>query len=165
MAMITRYDPFREALSLRDAMDRLFQESVVRPNGWAAPTSVPVDVHETEHGYTVEASLPGWKPEDVNITFQDATLTISGQYNEQPEPQAQNGQNGKSWHLRERRFASFSRSFTFPTSIDPDKTEATFENGILNLTLPKAESAKPRQIKIGGTTPAIEAEPKAVATT
>jgi len=146
MAMMNRYDPFREMLSLRDAMDRLFQESYVRPTGWAGNSSLPVDLHEDAHGYTVSASLPGWKPEDVNITFQDGALTISGQYNnETNEPE-----EGKTWHLRERRFGSFSRTFTFPTAVDADKAEAKFENGVLTLTLPKAESAKPRQIKIGG---------------
>jgi HSP20 family protein len=160
MAMITRYDPFRDVLSLRDAMDRLFQESFVRPNGWTASASTPVDVHETEHGYVVEASLPGWKPEDVNLTFQDGTLTISGQYDEQPEPQGQNGQGAKNWHLRERRFASFSRSFTFPSAVDADKAEAKYENGVLTLTLPKAESAKPRQIKIGAASTAKPIEAK-----
>jgi HSP20 family protein len=157
MAMITRYDPLRDVLSLRDAMDRLFQESYVRPNGWAAPASVPVDLHETAHGYELNVSLPGWKPEDVNITFQDGTLTISGQYNEQTEPQAQ---NGKNWHLRERKFASFSRSFTFPSAVDADKAQASYENGVLTLSLPKAESAKPRQIKIGGATTAKPIEAK-----
>jgi HSP20 family protein len=157
MAMINRYDPFREALSLRDAMDRLFQESFVRPtNGWAAPANVPVDLHETEQGYVVTASLPGWKPEDVNITIQDGTLTLSGQYSEQREPE----QNGKTWHMRERKFASFSRSFTFPSAVDADKAEANYENGVLTLTLPKAESAKPRQIKIGSAAKAIKAEAK-----
>ena len=159
MAMITRYDPFRDVLSLRDAMDRLFQESFVRPNGWTMPANVPVDVHETEQGYVVEASLPGWKPEDVNITFQDGALTISGQHNEPSEPQAQNG-NGKNWHLRERKFASFSRSFTFPSAVDADKAQADYENGVLTLTLPKAESAKPRQIKIGGAATAKPIEAK-----
>lgn len=154
MAMINRYDPFREALSLRDAMDRLFQESVVRPNGWTASAAVPVDLHETEQGYVLEVALPGWKPEDVNITFQDGALTISGQYNQQTEQE----QNGKTWHLRERKFASFSRSFTFPTTVDANKAEANYENGVLTLTLPKAESAKPRQIKIGSAAKAIKAE-------
>lgn len=153
MAMINRYDPFREALSLRDAMDRLFQESYVRPATLAGNAGVPVDLHETEQGYTLDVSLPGWKPEDVNITFQDGTLTISGQRNEQTEPE----QNGKTWHLRERKFASFSRSFTFPTMVDADKAEASYENGVLTLTLPKAESAKPRQIKIGPAAKSIKA--------
>jgi HSP20 family protein len=153
MATINRYDSFRDVLSLRDAMDRLFQESYVRPNGWTAPAGVPVDLHENEQAYTLEVSLPGWKPEDVNITFQDGTLTVSGQRNEQPEPE----QNGKTWHLRERKFASFSRSFSFPTTVDADKAEANYENGILVLTLPKAESAKPRQIKIGAGAKSIKA--------
>lgn len=143
--MINRYDPFRDVLSLRDAMDRLFQDSYVRPATWPAGASVPVDLHETEQGYVVDVALPGWKPEDVNITVQDGTLTISGQHGEQPEPE----QNGKTWHLRERKFASFSRSFTFPSAVDADKADASYENGVLTLTLPKAESAKPRQIKIG----------------
>lgn len=154
MATINRYDPFRDVLSLRDAMDRLFQESYVRPNGWSgAATGVPVDLHETPHGYVLEVSLPGWRPEDVNITFQDGTLTVSGQRNEQPEPE----QSGKTWHLRERKFASFSRSFTFPSMVDADKADASYENGVLTLTLPKAESAKPRQIKIGAAAKQIKA--------
>ena len=153
MAMINRYDPFRDVLSLRDAMDRLFQESYVRPNGLATAGTVPVDLHETEHGYTVEVSLPGWKPEDVNISFQDGTLTVSGQRTEQPEME----QNGKTWHLRERKFASFSRSFSFPTTVDADKAEASYENGVLTLALPRAESAKPRQIKIGSGAKSIKA--------
>ena len=144
MALINRYDPFREALSLRDAMDRLFQESYVRP-ATLGTAGIPVDLHENEQGYTLEVSLPGWKPEDVNITFQDGTLTLSGQRTEEAEPE----QNGKTWHLRERKFASFSRSFTFPSMVDADKAAASYDNGVLTLTLPKAESAKPRQIKIG----------------
>src|SRR5205823_9501856 len=80
MAYLTRYDPFREALSLRDAMDRLFQESYVRPsaatgrNGW-----VPMDVEETGDAYRMHVQLPGWRPEDVNVTVQESTVTISGQ--------------------------------------------------------------------------------------
>ena len=146
MAMtMNRYDPFREVLTLRDAMDKLFQESYVRPNGWNGGASLPVDLHEDQHGYVVTASLPGWKPEDVNITFEDGTLTLSGQYQQTQEPE-----DGKTWHLRERRFSSFTRSFTFPSTVDVDKADARFENGVLTLTLPKAESARPRQITIGG---------------
>lgn len=155
MAMITRYDPFRDVLSLRDAMDRLFQESFVRPtNGWTASAPAPVDLHEDEHSYVLEVALPGWKPEDVNITFQDGTLTLSGQHSQETEPE----KNGKTWHLRERKMGSFSRSFTFPTAVDADKAKASYENGVLTLTMPKAESAKPRQIKIGPAAKAIEAK-------
>ena len=153
MALITRYDPFRDVLSLRDAMDRLFQESFVSPSAVAGRGNwTPMDVHETADGYTVTVSLPGWKPEDINITVQDGTVTIAGQYKQAKEqPQEQ----GKTFHLRERSFASFSRSFSFPMSVDADRAEATYENGELVLTLPKAESAKPRQIKVGGAQPQI----------
>ena len=162
MAYLTRYDPFREALSLRDAMDRLFQESFVRPsavangrgNGW-----VPMDVHETADAYNMHVSLPGWKPEDVNVTVQEGTVTVSGEYKQAPEKDEEN----KTWHVRERSFASFQRTFSFPMPIDADRAEAKFENGELTLTLPKAESAKPRQIKIGGAAQGaqIAAGPKA----
>jgi HSP20 family protein len=147
MAFITRYDPFREAVTLRDAMERLFQESVVRPsamtgraNGW-----VPMDVEESKDAYRVWVSLPGWKPEDVNVTLQEGTVTISGQYNQAPP-----AEEGRTYHVRERNFATFSRTFSFPMAIDADRADATYENGELVLTLPKAESAKPRQIRIGG---------------
>ena len=165
MAYLNRYDPFREALSLRDAMDRLFQESFVRPSaatgrcGW-----VPMDVEETGDAYRLHVQLPGWKPEDVNITVQESTVTISGQYNNAPE---RKDEESRTWHVRERSFASFNRSFSFPLPVDADRAEATFENGELVLTLPKAESAKPRQIKIGGAAqaqPAIDSKAKTVAT-
>jgi HSP20 family protein len=164
MAYLNRYDPFREALSLRDAMDRLFQESYVRPsaargNGW-----VPMDVEETADAYRMHVQLPGWKPEDVNVTVQESTVTISGQQGQAPE---QKDEQSRTWHVRERSFASFSRTFSFPMPINAERADATFENGELLLTLPKAESAKPRQIKIGGVAsaqPAIDAKAKPVAT-
>jgi HSP20 family protein len=165
MAYLNRYDPFREALSLRDAMDRLFQESYVRPsagtgrNGW-----VPMDVEETEDAYRMHVQLPGWKPEDVNVTVQESTVTISGQHGNVPE---RKDEDNRTWHVRERNFASFGRTFSFPMPIDADRAEAAFENGELVLTLPKAESAKPRQIKIGGVAnqaqPAIDGKARVVA--
>ena len=166
MTYLTRYDPFREALSLRDAMDRLFQESFVRPSaatgrsGW-----VPMDVEETGDSYRMHVQLPGWKPEDVNVTVQESTVTISGQHSNAPE---RKDEDNRSWHVRERNFASFSRTFSFPMPIDADRAEAGFENGELVLTLPKSESAKPRQIKVGGgatqAQPAIDGQAKAVST-
>ena len=164
MAYLTQYDPFREALSLRDAMDRLFQDSFVRPstatrNGW-----VPMDVEENGDAYRMHVQLPGWRPEDVNVTVQEATVTISGQYKAAP---AAEGEPKRTWHVRERNFASFNRTFSFPMPIDADRAQATFEHGELVLTLPKAESATPRQIRIGGAAaaqPAIDGKAKPVAT-
>lgn len=141
---IERWDPIRETISLRDAMNSLLQESFVRPGGMGqvSQATLPLDVTETENEFVVKASLPGVKPEDVQITVHGDTLTIRG------ESKAEEEKEGEHWHLRERRFGSFQRSVTLATPVDSDKTEARYEHGVLTLTLPKAEGAKPRQIKI-----------------
>jgi HSP20 family protein len=144
---IERWDPFREALSLRDAMNTLLQESFVRPGGLSASTglaTLPLDVSETEDAFVVKASLPGIKPEDVQVTVQGDTLTIRG------ESKAEEEKEGGHWHLRERRFGAFQRSVSLTTPVDSDKAQAHYEHGVLTLTLPKSEAARPRQIKIGG---------------
>ena len=145
---IERWDPFREAVSLRDAMNSLLQESFVRPAGFrprAARRALPLDVsRDARTTFVVKASLPGVKPEDVQITVHGDTLTIRG------ETKAEEEKKGEHWHLRERRFGAFQRSVSLATPVDSDKAEAHFEHGVLTLTLPKSEAAKPRQIKIGG---------------
>jgi HSP20 family protein len=145
MTLLTRYDPFREVLSLREAMDRVFQDSFVPASAAIGrPGPVPTDIVETGDGYRVTAALPGWKPEEINIAFQDGTLTISG---EKAKATDETGETG-TYRVRERRAESFTRSFGFPVQVDSAKATATFENGELVLTLPKAEVALPRQIKI-----------------
>lgn len=147
MAFLTRYEPARDMLSLRDAMDRLFQESFVVPQAAGFRNgSAPLDLHETADSYVATVSLPGWRPEEINITVQDNTVTISGERGQEPAEE-----DGKTYHVRERRRTAFSRSFSLPMSMDADKATANYENGELILTLPKAESAKPRQIKVGST--------------
>jgi len=146
---IERWDPFQEAISLRDAMNSLLQESFVRPGGVPAQNglaTLPLDVCETENDFVVKAALPGVKPEDVQITVHGDTLTIRG------ESKAEESRKGTHWHLRERRFGAFQRSLSLATPVDPDKAQAHYEHGVLTLTLPKSDAAKPRQIKIGGTT-------------
>jgi len=144
---IERWDPFREAISLRDAMNTLLQESFIRPgsvsgsDGFAA---LPIDVAETNDAFVVRASLPGVKPEDVQITVQGDTLTIRG------ESKGEEERKGEHWHVRERRFGSFQRSVTLSTPVNSEQAQAHYEHGVLTLTLPKSEAAKPRQIKIGG---------------
>ena len=153
MAMLTRYDPFREMVSLRDVMNRLFQEAMVAPGmmlGEMGGGAAPMDVRETEDAYEVHVSLPGWTPEEISVTIQQDTVTISGQRAAQEPAEGESGKKGHTYHVRERRFASFNRSFTFPTPIDAERVEARFENGELILRLPKSESARPRKIKIGG---------------
>ena len=144
---IDRWDPFREAVSLNDAMNALLRESYIRPGsgvpGQQAPGLLPLDVSENENEFVVRASLPGVKPEDVQITVHGDTLIIQG------ESRAEEEQKGRRWHLRERRFGQFQRSLALTTPVDSDKAQATFEHGVLTLTLPKSEQARPRQIKIG----------------
>ncbi|MBX6313561.1 MAG: Hsp20/alpha crystallin family protein [Isosphaeraceae bacterium] len=143
---IERWDPFREAISLRDAVNTLLQESFIRPTSLLAQDglgTLPLDLSETENEFIVRASLPGVRPDDVQITIQGDTLTIRG------ESKAEEEKKGQTWHLRERRFGAFQRSLTLGTPINADKAQAHYEYGVLTLTLPKAEEAKPRQIKIG----------------
>jgi len=144
---IERWDPFREAVSLRDAMNSLFQESFVRPGSMPAQDgamALPLDISETEDDYVVRASLPGIKPEDVQITVHGDTLTIRA------ESKAEEEKKGQTWHIRERRVGSFQRTVALASPVNSEKAHAQFDHGVLSLTLPKAEQAKPRQIKIGG---------------
>jgi HSP20 family protein len=149
---IERWNPFREMLTLREAMDRLFEDSFVHPghfvgaraaDGRGRGLAFPLDVSETADAFTVRASLPGIEPEDVQITVHGETLSIRGETKQEDEQRDQN------WLMREHRSGSFQRTVTLPTPIDADKAEAQFEHGMLIMTLPKAEQAKPRQIKIG----------------
>ena len=151
---IQHWEPLREMVSLRDAMNSLLQESFVRPvglmgNGAAA---LPLDIAETEDEFIVKASLPGVRPEDVHITAHGDTLTIRG------EMKAEEEKKGEHYHLRELRQGHFQRTVTLSTPISADKAQAQFENGVLTLKLPKAEEAKPKEIKIGGGAPAAAAK-------
>lgn len=144
MVNIVRREPFSELLSLRDAMDRLFEESVVRPRNWIAPMfeGLAVDMYETNEEVVVKASTPGVKPEDIDISVVGDTLTIKGEVKEESDVKKEN------FIRRERRYGSFSRSITLPTAVNVDKANADFENGVLKLTLPKSEEVKPKVIEV-----------------
>jgi HSP20 family protein len=139
-----------ETLSLRDMMSRLMENAFVTPDQWyadaspAAYSGPALDVSENNEAYSVKASLPGWKPENVDITYENGTLTLKGEVNEEQEQKDESTR----WHRREIRRSSFARSISLPTEVEPDKAKAEFENGVLTLTLPKAEVVKPKQIKI-----------------
>jgi HSP20 family protein len=145
---LMRFDPERELLSLRDAMNRLMEESFVLPSivgevrGSGRSWGLAVDMFETNDHLVVKASVPGVKPENLDVTVQGETLTIKGEMKEENE-----SQQGR-YHFRERRQGSFSRAVTLPYPIQSDKVEASFENGVLTLTLPKAEEVRPRSIKV-----------------
>jgi HSP20 family protein len=146
MANIVRWDPIRDMVSLREAMDRLFEESFVRPRGWTGTSegagTLALDVFEDENEVTVKASIPGIKPEDIDISVTGDVLTIKGETKEEKEEKQGN------YHLRERRYGAFQRSITLPTQINADKANADFKNGVLTLALPKVEEVKPKSIQI-----------------
>ncbi len=149
MANVTRFDPFREMLTLRQAMDRLFEDSVVSPstyrtlmtNGSSALTP-ELDIHETPDDLVLTIALPGVKPDDVNITITGQTLQIKGEF------KADESVNRDDYLYRERRFGSFSRALELPVRVKGDAATARFEDGVLTLSVPKAEEVKPRQIEI-----------------
>jgi HSP20 family protein len=144
MTLIRRSNPFSEMLSLRQSVDRLFEDMWTRPrNGYYSDEhSLALDVRSTADAYEIEAALPGVKPEDVNISVLGDTLTITGS-----SRQDETG-NEDGFSYREIRRGSFSRTVTLPSAVKADAANATFENGLLKLSIPKAEEAKPRQIEI-----------------
>jgi HSP20 family protein len=148
MANITRYDPLGEMVSLRSAMDRLFEDSFVSPLTWRTigggteSITPAIDVHETADELVVTAALPGIKAEDVEITMTGQTLTLRGEFKADDEVK-------KDQYLyRERRFGSFSRTLQLPVRVQGDRAQASFTDGVLTLSIPKAEEVKPRQIRI-----------------
>jgi HSP20 family protein len=149
MTLVRRTSPLGELVSLRQAMDRLFEDSFVRPRSWAFGGfdgySFPVDVTNGADSITIEASLPGFKPEDVDITVENGVLSI----NAETTSERQEGE-GESL-VQEIRRGRVSRTIALPTGIEPDKATASFENGLLKLQIPKAEAVKPRQIRINAT--------------
>lgn len=146
MANITRFDPVGEMVSLRSAMDRLFEDSFVSPLSWRAAggenITPPLDVHETENEVVVTAALPGIKADDLEITMVGQTLTLRGEF------KADESIDRNQYLYRERRFGSFSRTLQLPVRVQGDGAEATFTDGVLQLAIPKAAEAKPRQIRI-----------------
>src|ERR1035437_9687305 len=140
---IVRRTGFGDLLSLRQAMDRLFEESFVNPRTWQFGEGqlVPVDVYATSDDVVVEAILPGVKPEGVDITVEGNNLSIAGDTSSMVP-----GREGLL--LQEIRRGRFVRTHALQAGLAPDKATATFEDGILTLRIPKAEQVKPRQIKI-----------------
>jgi HSP20 family protein len=147
MTLIRRTSPFGELLSLRQAMDRLMEDSFVRPRPGLTADEHPlaVDVYATSDSLVVEAALPGVKPEDVDVSLLGDKLTI----NATSRDERSSDEDGQSY--REIRRGSFSRTVTLPAGIKAEGATASFENGLLRLAIPKAEEAKPRQIRISAT--------------
>jgi HSP20 family protein len=143
--MLTRWEPRQEALAFRQAFERMFDEpfGFRFPQPWRLDQFEPmIDLAEDETAYTVKASVPGVKPEDVEVTLQHNILTIKGEAKEEKETKEEN------YHMRERRFGSFMRSITLPTEVKAEAIEAKNENGVLTVRLPKSEVGQPKKITV-----------------
>jgi len=143
MSNLIRWEPAREMMTLREAMDRLFDDAFTRPLSLRDAWSVPaIDMYQTDDEIVVKAALPGIKADEVQINITGEVLTLKGEMKHEEEKKE------KAWHMREQRWGSFERSVVLPTDVVADKTKAEFENGILTITLPKAEEVKPKVINI-----------------
>ena len=146
MANLVRRDPAREMMTLRDAMDRLFEESFLPSAffgaGDTAAASLPVDIYETDTNVVVKATVPGVKPEDIEVTMTGDLLTIKGEFKSEEKAEK------RDYVRQERRFGSFCRQITLPVAVDGKEATATFEHGVLTLELPKVERAKAKSIKV-----------------
>jgi HSP20 family protein len=147
---IIRWDPFREFTHLQDRISRVFtdvyghsgsgsDEALMASGTWLPP----VDVYQSgDHELVLKAELPDMSREDIEITLDNATLTIKG------EKKLASDVKEEQFHRIERRYGTFSRSFSLPRTVDPAKVAAEYKNGVLTLRLPLREEAKPRQIKV-----------------
>ncbi len=141
--MLTRWDPFQEMLNLRRTVDRLF-DNASPERDWPQTSTwgLAVDMVENKDDFVVKASIPGINPDDLDISYSDETLTIKGEIKEDKEVKED------QYHLRERRIGSFIRSITLPTKIKGEAIEASYQDGVITLRLPKAEEVKPKRIAI-----------------
>ena len=144
---LTKWEPFRELEDMTQRLNRIFGRSLVdrdkssealRVAEWAPA----VDVSETENAYLIKAEIPEVKKEDVKVTLQDGILTLQGERKQEKE------EKGKRFHRIERSYGSFLRSFDLPANVDDTKAKADFKDGVLTLTLPKSEKAKPKSVEV-----------------
>jgi HSP20 family protein len=144
MNNLTRWDPMREMMSMRNNIDRLFENFFdTQPAGRQLSSWVlPLDVAENEEDFVVKATIPGVDPNNLEITYNNHTLSIKGEVEEDKKI------DESRYHLRERRFGRFERSIYLPTEVEADKIEANYEAGVLSLRLPKSEEVKPKRISI-----------------
>ena len=145
MSNLMRWDPFDDMRGLRHRMDRLAEDFFHGPRVFTwqpAELGFALDVYETDEALTVKAALPGVRPDEVDISVTGDVLTIKGETKSEEETKSEN------YHRRELRYGAFARSVPLPTRVNHEKAEATFENGVLTVTMPKAEEVKPKSIKI-----------------
>jgi HSP20 family protein len=142
MNYITRRNPFRDLLDMQDTMDRLLERDFSEGSFFKSDWNLSLDVAEKADEFVVKASIPGIKPEDLEITYNNNVLTIKGTV------QGENEEKDTKYHLQERWSGSFSRSISLPGGVKADEINASYEAGVLTLHLPKKEEVKPRRITI-----------------
>lgn len=143
---ITRWDPFRDVLSLQNRMNSLFQDFNRGDSGGDLMTTAsfvpPVDIYEDEHKITLKLEVPGMKDSDLDIQLENNVLTVKG------ERKFENEEKEENFHRIERRYGSFYRSFTIPNTVNPESVKANYDAGVLKIELEKRAEAKPKQIKV-----------------
>lgn len=139
MTKVVRWTPMNPA-SLLNEVDRLFERPYAART--ASEWSIALDVAETEDAYLVKATVPGINPDEMEITLEDGVLSLKGEIQQDEEVEE------AKYHVRERRYGAFSRSIRFPMAVNGDAVEATYTNGVLSLSIPKAEAAKPKRIVV-----------------
>jgi HSP20 family protein len=146
MTFITRWDPFREFVTIQDRMNRLFRDSYAPEGREEALTTAtfapPVDVYEDEHNVTLKIEVPGIDEKDIDVRIENNTLTVHGERKFEKEEKEEN------YRRVERQYGSFTRTFTLPTTVDHENVQADYDKGVLKVKLVKKAEAKPKQIKV-----------------
>jgi HSP20 family protein len=145
MTVLTRFEPFRELSTLQDRLNRLFRESQREGQDESLTTSSfapAVDVYEDEHNFSLKIEVPGIDEKDIDVRLENNTLTVHG------ERKIEKDEKEENYRRVERHYGSFTRTFTLPTTVDGEKVAATYDKGVLKVTLPKKAEAKPKQIKV-----------------
>jgi HSP20 family protein len=145
MTVLTRFEPFREFSTLQDRMNRLFRDTYSEGQDQSLTTSSfapAVDVYEDEHTVTLKIEVPGIDEKDIDVRLETNTLTVHGERKIEKEEKEEN------YRRVERQYGSFTRTFTLPTTVDSEKVSATYDKGVLKISLPKKAESKPKQIKV-----------------
>ncbi len=143
MSNLSRWEPMHEMMTLREAMDRLFDEAFTRPLAPSGGMQMPaIDLYQTDNEVVVKAAIPGINPDDINISLTADVLTLRGDYKQ--EDNIEDAQ----YHIREHRHGIFERSIMLPSPVEPNKAKADFDKGILSIHLPRVESVKPKTVNI-----------------
>ena len=153
MTTLVRWNPARDMVQVQRDMDRLVNrffgdDSSKWTNNDSGAKPLALDVYSNEDSYFVEAALPGFKPEAVDISVEDGVLTLKAENKREAESEAESEGNGYTYLIRERFHGSYQRSFSLPKDVNVEAVEAKFKNGVLTVTLPKAEVSKPKRIEV-----------------